>query len=217
MKKYIITLLVLLTPYLVYAQASKKNDMRGKIGISLYGGPNIPVGGNYSSTVKTTDMFSVGTQLGIGVSYYITKGFGFEGTLNGGYNYYRDKYRPVGKDPLWLNSSATISAIYNFGHLFRNPVVSPFVRVGFGSYSWENLKDGIIEAEVVKDNNNHSVNSFGFNIGAGAEYSISKRFTVGLMLDYNVSHPKEEETSNDRTVHSIFTPQIKISYYIPTR
>jgi opacity protein-like surface antigen len=217
MKKYILTLLILLTPYLVNAQVSKQNDMRGKIGISLYGGPNIPAGGNYSSSVRTTDMFSVGSQLGIGVSYYITKGFGIEGSLNGGYNYYKNSYRPSGKDPVWLNSSATLSAIYNFGHFFRNPVVSPFVRIGFGSYSWENLKDGIIEANVTKDNNNHNVNSFGFNVGAGAEYSISKRFTVGLQLDYNLSHPKEEESSSDRTVHSIFTPQIKLSYYIPTR
>jgi outer membrane protein W len=217
MKKLILIMLVLITPYLVNAQASKKNDMRGKIGISFYGGPNIPAGGNYSSGVKTTDMFSVGTQLGLGVSYYITKGFGVEGTLTGGYNYYTDKYRPAGKDPVWLNSSASINAVYNFGHLFRSSVVSPFVRVGFGSYSWENLKDGILNAEVNKDNNNYSVNSFGFNIGAGAEYSINKRFTIGLLIDYNLSHPKEEETSSERTTHSIFTPQIKISYYIPTR
>ena len=217
MKKYILTLLIFLTPYLVNSQVSKKTDMRGKIGISLYGGPNIPVGGNYSSTVKTTDIFSVGTQLGIGVSYYITKGFGVEGSLNGGYNYYRDKYRPAGKDPVWLNSSATLSAIYNFGHLFRNPVVSPFVRIGFGSYSWENLKDGIFNADVNKDNNNHSVNSFGFNIGAGAEYNMGMNFSMGLMLNYSLSHPKEEESSSDRTVRSIFTPQIKLSYYIPTR
>lgn len=217
MKTIIFTLLILITPYLVNAQASKKTDMRGKIGISLYGGPNIPTGGNYSSNVKTTDIFNVGSQFGVGLSYYITKGFGIEGTLTGGYNYYNDKYRPVGKDPVWLNSSASLNAIYNFGHMFTNPVVSPFVRIGFGSYSWERLNDGIINAEVTKDNNNHDVNSFGFNIGAGAEYSISKKFTVGLMLDYSLSHPKEEESSNDRTVHSIFTPQIKLSYYIPTR
>ena len=216
MKKYLVTLIILFLPFALNAQVSK-NDLRGKIGISLYGGPNIPTGGNYSSNVKTTDIFNVGSQFGVGVSYFITKGLGIEGTLNGGYNYYKNKYKPVGKDPVWLNSSASLNAIYNFGHFFRNPVISPFVRIGFGYYSWEHLKDGILEAEITKDNNNHNVNSFGFNIGAGAEYNISKKFTVGLLLDYNLSHPKEEETSTDRTVHSIFTPQIKLSYYIPTR
>jgi opacity protein-like surface antigen len=216
MKKFILTLLILVTPYLVNAQVSK-NDMRGKIGISLYGGPNIPTSGDYSSNVKTTDILNVGSQFGVGVSYFITKGFGIEGTLYGGYNYNTDKYRPVGKDPLWIIASSSVNAIYNFGHLLHNPVVSPFARIGVGSYQWEHLRDGFIGAVVIKDNNNHNVKSIGFTIGAGAEYYINKKFTVGLLLDYNIYHPRQEESSNDRTVHGFFSPQIKLSYYIPTR
>jgi opacity protein-like surface antigen len=115
-----------------------------------------------------------------------------EGTLYAGYNHYSDKYKPVAKDPLWVNLSASLNAIYNFGHLFKNPVVSPIVRAGIGSYQREHFEDGLIDGSVTKDNNNHNFNSFGFNIGAGAEYSVKKNFTVGIMLDYNVFYPKQE-------------------------
>ena len=216
MKKYLVTLIILFLPFALNAQVSK-NDLRGKIGISLYGGGNIPTSGDYSSNVKTTDLLNVGSQFGIGVSYYITKGFGVEGTIYAGNNYYRDKYKPAGKEPVWINFSSSLNAIYNFGHLFHDPVISPFARIGAGSYQWEHLRDGIIGAVVTSENNNHDIKSFGFNVGVGAEYSINKKFSVGLLLDYDMYFPKHEGSSDDRTEHGYFAPQIKLSYYIPTR
>jgi hypothetical protein len=222
MKTIILALVILAIPYLVNAQVSK-NDLKGKIGISLYGGPNVPTNGNYSANVNTTELLSTGSQFGIGVSYFITRGFGVEGSLYGGYNYYRDKYKPAGKDPVWVNYSASLNAIYNFGHLFRNPVVSPFVRIGAGKYGWEHFEDGITNGDVTKESNNHEVKSFGFNAGVGADLSLKKNFTIGLILDYNMYFPKEESLagstniSSDRTSHGYFAPQIKFSYYIPTR
>lgn len=223
MNRLILALVIVIIPYLVNAQVSK-NDLRGKIGISLYGGGNIPTNGDYSSTVKATDFLSTGSQFGIGLSYYITKGFGVEGTIYAGYNHYSSKYKPAGKEPLWINLSTSINAIYNFGHLFRNPVISPFARIGAGSYQWEHLEDGLIGAVVTKENNNHNVKSFGFNIGAGAEYSANRKFTIGLLLEYNMYFPKHEDqsanvtkSSDDRTQHGFFSPQLKLTYYIPTR
>lgn len=223
MKKLILTLFILAIPYLVNAQVSK-NDLRGKIGISLYGGGNIPVKGDYSSNVKTTDLLNSGSQFGLSVSYFFTKGFGLEGALNAGCNYYSNKYRPAGKDPVWVTLSSTINAIYNFGHLFRNPVIAPVARIGAGSYHWERFEDGIIGGVINAKNKNHKVNSFGFNVGVGAEYFVKKNFTVGLLLDYNIFYPKHEDqlgsessSASDRTAHSFFAPQLKLSYYIPTR
>lgn len=223
MKKIILTLVILIIPYLVNAQVSK-TDLRGKIGISLYGGGNIPVNGDYSQNVKTTEFLNTGSQFGIGVSYYITKGLGIEGTVYAGYNHYNSKYKPAGKEPIWINLSTSINAVYNFGHLFRKPVISPIARVGAGSYQWEHLEDGFIGAVVTKENNNHNVKSFGFNIGAGAEYSASRNFTIGLLLEYNMFFPKNEEqsanvvnSSDERTSHGFFSPQLKLTYYIPTR
>ncbi len=222
MIKFILALIITITPYLVNAQVSK-TDLRGKIGISLYGGGNIPTNGNYSSSVKTTDFLNVGSQFGVGVSYFITKGFGIEGTIYAGYNHYSSKYKPAGKEPMWVNLSTSINAIYNFGHLLRKPVVSPFVRIGAGSYQWEHFEDGLINADITTNNNNHDVKSFGFNVGVGAEYFAAKKFTIGLILDYNVYFPKHEDqlsnvsTSDNRTTHGFFSPQIKLTYYIPTR
>jgi opacity protein-like surface antigen len=223
MNKYILTLLILVTPYLVNAQVSNKYDMKGKIGLSLYGGPNVPAVGNYSSTVKTTDYLKVGSRFGIGVSYFFTKGLGIEGTFSAAYNPNRSTYKPVGKEPLWANASASINAIYNFGHMFRNPYVAPFVRIGAGSYTWEQFEDGLIEGGINKETKNHSVSSRGFNVGAGAEYSMKKNFTIGVLLDYNVFYPKYENqlentgTSKDEhTAIGFLSPQIKLSYYFPT-
>jgi len=52
----------------------KKSDMRGKIGISLYGGGNIPTNGDYSSNVKTTAYIKLsGSQFGLGAIISSTK------------------------------------------------------------------------------------------------------------------------------------------------
>jgi opacity protein-like surface antigen len=223
MNKYVLALMIVIIPFFLNAQVSK-NDMRGKIGISLYGGGNIPTNGEYSSTVKTTEFLNTGSRYGLGFSYFFTKGFGLEGSFYAGYNHHNEDYKPEGKEPIWANLSTSINAIYNFGHMFRKPVISPIVRVGIGSYHWEHFEDGFINGEITEETSNYDVNSFGFNAGVGAEYSASKKFTIGLQLDYNMYFPKHEElnanqstTSNDRTVHGFFSPQIKLTYYIPTR
>lgn len=221
MIKFILVLAILFLPYFAEAQVSN-NDLRGKIGISLYGGGNIPVNGDYSSDLKTSDFLNTGSQFGVGVSYFVTKGLGVEGTLYAGYNYYSSKYRPASKDPVWVNLSASVNAIYNFGHMFKKPVVSPFVRIGAGSYQWEHFEDGIIGAKVNTEYRNHNVKSFGFNAGVGAEYRASKKFTIGLIVDYMMFFPKyENENSNlntdKRTNYGFFSPQLKLTYYIPTR
>lgn len=220
-KIFIITFVLI--PVLTFSQSYKKG-MTGLIGISLYGGANIPVSGDYSSGTRTKDLLNTGSQFSIGVSYYITKGFGIEGIMNAGYNYLNSDYSTSGKDPVYVDFSTSLNAIYNFGHLFKKPVISPVVRIGAGSYQWEQLEDGIINAEVNKQKINHRVKSLGINIGAGAEYNVSKKFRIGLMLDYNLIFPKKEKSalnnadnSNERTTHGYFVPQLKFSYYIPTR
>lgn len=219
MYKLIAILMIISIPYFITAQ-SHKNDMTGKIGLSLYGGPNIPVNGTYSSDYKTTDLFNTGSQYGIGVSYFFTKGFGVEGTMYAGYNYLNSKYNTSGNDPVFVNLSTSLNVIYNFGHLFKKPVISPVIRIGAGSYQYEEMEDGIINGEVVGNKVNHKVKSFGLNFGAGAEYNASKKFTIGLMIDYNLSFPKEENglssSENNRTSYGYFIPQLKISYYFPT-
>lgn len=223
MFRKIFIIILILIPVLTFTQSSKKG-MTGLIGISLYGGANIPVSGEYSDVTKTTDLLNTGSQISIGVSYYFTKGFGVEGIMNAGYNYQNSKYTTTGKDPVYVDFSTSLNAIYNFGHLFKKPVISPFIRIGAGSYQWEQLEDGIINAEVNKQKVNHRVKSLGLNFGAGAEYTVSKKIRIGLVLDYNLIFPKKEnsalnnsDNSDKRTAHGYFVPQIKFSYYIPTR
>jgi opacity protein-like surface antigen len=222
MKKLILTFVILITPYLVNGQ-TVKNDLTGKIAITLYGGMNIPTGGNYSSTVNMREALNPGSQFTIGLSYYITKGFGIEGSLGAGYNYYKDAYKPAAKDPLWVNLSASVNAIYNFGHMFKNPVIKPFIRAGIGSYQWERFEDGLLNGDITRNNNNHNKHSFGFTVGAGAEYLLKKNISIGFMVDYSMFFPKHEElnttttaASTDRSSHSYLIPQLKLTYYIPT-
>jgi hypothetical protein len=220
MKIYVLMLTILVAPYFLNAQSSK-TDMSGKIGITLYGGGNIPVSGNYSAGIRNPEFLNTGSQFGVGLSYYITKGFGLEGSLNAGYNYYKDKFRTAGKEPVWVNFSSSLNAIYNFGHMIRKSTVSPFIRFGAGSYQREQFEDGIVNGDISESTNNHNVKSFGFNIGAGAEYSVKKNFSIGLLLDYNMYFPKQENPNgngnSERTGHGYFSPQLKVSYYIPTR
>lgn len=218
MKKYIITLIILFLPYIFNAQVTK-NNLSGKIGISLYGGANVPTNGDISSTVKTTDFLNSGPQFGLGVSYFFTKAIGVEAITNYDLNFFKDKFRLSSKKPSVATLSVSLNGIYNFGHLFSNTRISPFARAGVGIYNWRHLDDAPCKGgEVINmDGIEHKASSFGFNVGIGADYSINKKLSVGVIFDYNMYFPKDENKfGKDFAEQGNFTPQLKLSYYLPT-
>jgi outer membrane protein W len=218
MKKIKLILAIMLITFVSFGQVTK-TDLNGKIGISLYGGVNIPATGNISSAITATDLLNPGTRLGLGVSYYFTKSIGIEAVFNYDVNIYNDKYKLNGKQPSVSVNSVSFNGIYNFGHLLGKNSISPFVRAGVGAYSWRHLDDTPWRqgSVITNDGIEQKATSFGFNAGIGADYSIVKSFTIGMAVDYNMYFPKDvNKYGEDFGSQGNFTPTLKLTYYLPT-
>ena len=219
MNRFFLVIIMMLLPFVPNKQAFA-NDLSGNIGISLYGGVNLPTNGNISSEVKTTDFLKVGPQFGLGVSYYFTEGFGVEAIGSYGYNFYKDDYKIIGKEPVLSNLSVSLDAVYDFGHLFGNSIISPFARAGVGIYNWSHFEDGLGSDFIKINNEENKATSFGFNVGIGVDFiaPCDSNFRVGLLVDYNMYFPKDEaKFGKDFAEQGTLTPQIRVSYYIPTK
>ena len=208
--------MILLSTCVLYSQVSK-TDLKGKIGISLYGGVNIPVNGNISSTISTSEFINPGPHFGLGVSYFFTKHIGVEALFNTDVNIYNDNFKPDGKQPSVAVNSFSVNGIYNFTGQIKKNRILPYITAGVGVYSWRHLDDtpwrqGTV---VTNDGIEQKASSFGFNAGVGADYSINKNFMIGAVLDYNMYFPKDEaKFGKDFGSQGNFTPKIKLSYLL---
>lgn len=217
MKRYIFALVLMLTAGSLFAQVNK-TDLKGKIVISLYGGVNIPANGNISSDITTSEFVNPGPHFGFGVSYFITRSIGVEAVFNNEVNILANKYKLEGKQPSVAVNSFSVNGIYIFNSLFHKSSLLPYVRAGIGSYKWRHLDDTPWRLGNVVVNNGieQKATSFGFNAGIGADYSISKNFSIGAVLDYYMYFPKDEaKYGKDFGAQGNFTPKLKLSYYIP--
>jgi len=218
MKKIILMLVILLTTFVSFGQVTKIG-LKEKIGISLYGGVNIPTNGNISSTITASDLTNPGPHFGLGVSYFLTKDIGVEAVFNNDVNIYNDKYKFDGKQPSVTVNSFSLNGIYNFGYLLGRNRISPFVRAGVGLYRWKHLDDTPWRegSVITNDGIEQKATSFGFNIGLGADYSIVKSFMIGVVIDYNMYFPKDENKfGEDFGTQGNITPTLKLTYYLPT-
>lgn len=217
MKKHIAILLILFLPWVLNAQVSK-NNLSGKLGISLYAGANIPVNGNISSNVKTTDYLYTGPHYGFGASYYFNKSIGIEVTALFSLNLNQKFYEWYNKSSGIYSYAFSLNGIYNFAHLLKSKIISPYVKGGIGVYTWKYLDDAPWNGGgvIIKDGVEYKATNFGFNVSAGADYLLSKQFSIGLLIDYNMYFPKDEaKFGKDFGGQGSLTPQLKLCYYLP--
>ncbi|MCX6155635.1 MAG: outer membrane beta-barrel protein [Candidatus Kapabacteria bacterium] len=213
MKKPLLTIALIALSFMQSLQLFSE-DLTGYFGFSLTTGSNIPTNGKYSSSVKTTDLLNVGPQLGLEVSYFLTPGFGLEIMHNTNFNFYKDKYKPSGKEPVMCINALSLDAVYNFGHLFDKPLISPFIRAGVGGYYWGHLEDGLSSDVMKLTTGEHKATDIGFNVGVGADFAIVKNFTIGLVVDYNMFFPEDEaKFGKDFKEQGYIVPQLKFTYH----
>ncbi len=217
MKNIIILIILALLLTLSNKYAFAEGGLMDNIGISLYGGAAVPISGEYTSDLKTSDMLDIGPKLGLGISYYFTEQVGIEGIFQYEYNYYKEKYRMSGLEPVRTNFAIDVNLIYFFNEMLREDFIRPFGKAGLGFYSWA-YRDNGASGEVSKvGNDDFKAVSFGFNIGTGADFKLLEELTVGLVLDFNMFFPKDEKKFGYFFAEQgSLSPQIKVTYYIPT-
>lgn len=217
MKKFSLLILLALLPILGSQQVFAEGGLKDNIGISLYGGLGIPINGEYSSDLKSTDMLNLGPQFGLGVSYFFTEQIGIETIVNYGFNFYKDDYKLPGKEPVLTDIAVSLNGVYYFNEMVMEDFIRPFARAGIGLYNWAYREDGV-GGDVIKPVSEElKGTSFGFNVGAGVDIKMHDNVSVGLLLDYNMYFPKDEDKfGSSFGEQGYLSPQIKISYYIPT-
>lgn len=218
MRKFNLLILLALLPIFASQQVFAEGGLKDNIGISLYGGLGIPTNGDQSSTLKTTDFLKVGTQFGLGVSYFFTEEIGIEAMCNYGFNFYEDDYKGQWEDPVMTNIAISLNGVYSFSGIVEGDLVRPFGRAGIGLYNWAYRDDGIGGDVIKRANEELKGTSFGFNVGAGVDFKLLDNLSVGLLLDYNMYFPKDEDKfGSSFEEQGYLSPQIKISYFIPTK
>jgi len=217
MKKFGLVILLAILPIFASQQVFAEGGLMDNVGISLYGGLGIPTNGDQSSTLKTTDLLNLGPQFGLGVSYYFTEQIGIEAMCNYGFNYFKDDYKGQ-KEPVLTNMAISLNGVYYFNEMVMEDLIRPFARAGIGLYNWAYRDDGV-GGDVIKPVNEElKGTSFGFNVGAGVDCKLLDNMSVGLILDYNMYFPKDEDKfGSSFAEQGYLSPQIKISYYIPTK
>ncbi len=102
--------------------------------------------------------------------------------------------------------------------MFSTSIVSPIARLGVGMYNWSILDDGI-GGEVIKNGNeDFKATSFGANVSIGADFKIASNFTIGIIADYNIYFPKDENKfGKDFAEQGFVTTQLKLSYNLPVK
>lgn len=127
------------------------------------------------------------TNFGIGAKfqYNVTKPIRLEADVD---YWFKDKGMDV------FDVSANVHYIFNFGEkLSVYPLVGiGYGRVGFGGFSFDEddfdyysrgwLDD--LDDDYEDYEGGTSANKFLFNVGVGAEYALSSRFSVGLEIKY---------------------------------
>ena len=216
MKKHFIiaAIAILFAGYAANAQATQ-NGLKGTIGVHLNGGLAIPVSGDYGPDTKATDMLNAGPTFGLGGEYYLTDaiGLGLEGNFL--WNPNSDDYKIEGKDPVRSIINVGVYGKYDFRSMMPKSAIAPWAKAGVGMYMWSHLDDGI-GGDVVKNEKNEEVKgtSFGFNIGVGANYLVTKNFEIGIGVDYNMFFPKDEDKfGEDFAAQGYLSPSIRFAYF----
>ena len=218
MKKFGLVILLAILPIFASQQVFAEGGLMDNVGISLYGGLGIPTNGDQSSTLKTTDLLNLGPQFGLGVSYYFTEQIGIEAICNYGFNYIKDDYKGQFKDPVQTNMAISLNGVYYFNEMMMEDLIRPYARAGIGLYNWAYRDDGVGGDVIKMVTEELKGTSFGFNVGAGVDCKLLNNLSVGLLLDYNMYFPKDENKfGSSFAEQGYLSPQIKISYYIPTK
>ncbi len=218
MKKFSLLILLALLPILGSQQVFAEGGLKDNIGISLYGGLGIPTNGDNSANLKTTDMLNLGPQFGLGVSYFFTEQIGIEAIVNYSFNFIKDEQKGYWKDPVLTNMAISLNGVYYFNEMMMEDLIRPFARAGIGLYNWAYRSDGVGGDVIKMVTEELKGTSFGFNVGAGVDCKLLDNMSVGLLLDYNMYFPKDEEKFGSYFAEQGYlSPQIKISYYIPTK
>ncbi len=218
MKKHFIiaAIAIIFAGYAANAQTSAGNvGLKGAIGLHLNGGLALPVSGDYDADTKATDVFNAGPTFGLGCEYYLTDaiGVGLEGNFL--WNPNKDDYKTEGKDPVRSIFNVGVYGKYDFRSMMPKSPIAPWAKAGVGMYMWNHLDDGI-GGDVLKTNKDEEFKgtSFGFNVGIGANYLVTKNFEIGLGVDYNMFFPKDEDKfDKDFAAQSYISPSIRFAYY----
>lgn len=220
MKKHFIiaAIAILFSGFVANAQTTTGHDgLKGSIGVQLNGGLAIPMSGDYGADIKATDVFSAGPAFGLGCEYFLTDaiGVGIEGNYL--WNGYKDDYKTADKDPVRSIFNVGLYGKYDFRSMMPKSPIAPWAKAGVGMYMWSHLDDGIggdVIPAGANSNEDFKGTSFGFNVGIGANYLVTKNFEIGIGVDYNMFFPKDEDKfGEDFAAQSYLTPSIKFAYY----
>ncbi|MGD9898722.1 MAG: outer membrane beta-barrel protein [Calditrichaceae bacterium] len=217
---------IVLTLFLMLmAESGFASDWKGKIGITPTAGAMIPSNGSFDNHGDLKDVVETGQNWGVSVRYGITTNLAVEGSFSYSWMYVVDSEKPEADlDPAYVMPSIIFGIVYKFDpfiNLKFSRNISPFVSLGLGLHPWKFSNDGVsgtVVAAKYQSEDEFSKTSFGMNVGAGAEYSISKNLSVsGQGKYYFVFSEDEEKFGANFDNQGFIGLDFSLTYYLPLR
>lgn len=222
MKRFILLAVVLMLVFsmTVNVVAGDKTDY---FGLSASGGALFPVVGDYiTAGTEFKDVVKTGGNIRFAVNYWINSFFAMEAAFNMNYMYFEDEFGAgLGPNAVWFMPNYTLNGILSFGHFISpHSRISPFVTFGVGIYPWKVNDDGLWVADIVQSpydiREDFNATDFGWNAGAGIEYSISPRLSIFGQGKYvNILTADEDKFGPFFDNQGFATFDIGLTYYLP--
>ncbi|MGD9487005.1 MAG: outer membrane beta-barrel protein [Calditrichaceae bacterium] len=207
------------------AKSGFAGNWTGKIGITPTAGAMIPSNGSFDSHGDLKDVVETGQNWGVSVRYGVTPNLAVEGSFSYSWMYVVDSEKPdADLDPAYVMPSIILGIVYKYGpfiDLKINRNISPFVSLGLGLHPWKFSNDGVNGTAVAakyQSKDDFSKTSFGMNVGAGVEYSISKNLAVsGQGKYYFVFSEDEEKFGANFDNQGFIGLDFSLTYYLSLR
>jgi hypothetical protein len=197
MKKVILVLILLLW----VSSAAYGLDKSKHIGFSVWGGGVSSMGGSYDAKDNLSDVVrTYGFPAGE-LKYIIIDKIALG--VNVGYIYqpFKKEKKPenITEDvtPALNMPFVSLNGTFNFGPFIKSEEnkFNPFVDLGGGIYSWYFAKNERTEKlpAPADTTQQFKASSFGINFGGGAEYFVTKKFSVFGRVNYHLVMMKDEK------------------------
>jgi len=197
-------MIAILAALLLTVSASGASNFSDRFSLRLSPGGLLPVGGQFSDSVKLSKAVRIGFGLNVGLRYkvndyfYLDAGYTFD-WMGVKRSYQPTEYKVEGQTPALHLSMITLNSTF---FLSTGYALAPYVTIGAGMFPWrftQRAFGGKTWPAPSKPENEFASTDFGLNCGLGVETYLASRCMIFAELKYHyvfARHPAKFGTDD---------------------
>lgn len=191
MKPRIFSAAILVTTFIFGAVLHATEMKPQRLSLNVWGSGLTSVHGDFSPSLKTSDVVKSGAAYGLAWQYFPWRHFGIQaGYAFGGMRF--EKPNAPGETPALVIHQITVAGIYNFANIFGR--FRPLLNAGVGLYPFRLNENGFRgQATKLSNGNDFTKTSFGLHAGAGIEYAAARHVSIYGGARYQYLFAKDDQ------------------------